>query len=338
MLNYQTPAFKESKEWRVFDMTFDSLEFSQVTLRLVRAKGEKSGGPTCRSSRANSSTSFAAREPRCKSPASTAKRFTRKASIFPASAIRFLGRDPAPGVYTIWHTYPRATVLPGGRLHIGDKVLASYYVTEIIHDSQVMCSLSDPKTLELVQWQIQQMHKTHGPGRLRHGLRRAAHARLRSSGAGQNDHGPASGPECPAGHADDSARSPRQAHRRLVRPLRSFPQRQAGSQTLLSRQRPGPLVRRLQGLSKDIIILNWHGFDDGDRIASLKFFSDRGNPQILSGYYDHDPAAIKPWLSEAAHIPGVQGVMYTTWKSDYKDLQKYRDAVANWKPDTMAQP
>jgi hypothetical protein len=74
-----------------------------------------------------------------------------------------------------------------------------------------------------------------------------------------------------------------------------------------------------KGLPSDVIVLNWRQ----NNSDSLKFFADRGNPQVLAGYYDQDPRRIVAWLEMAAKVRGVQGVMYTTWKRDFSKLEEF---------------
>ncbi|HTH47648.1 MAG TPA: hypothetical protein VMB21_09080, partial [Candidatus Limnocylindria bacterium] len=81
----------------------------------------------------------------------------------------------------------------------------------------------------------------------------------------------------------------------------------------------GPITDSWTGLDQDIIIMQWN---DGHRAESLKFFADRGNPQILAGYYDDSPDQVRRWLDSAKAIPGIRGVMYTTWQAHYDDLEK----------------
>ena len=75
-----------------------------------------------------------------------------------------------------------------------------------------------------------------------------------------------------------------------------------------------------EGLDKSVGIMNWN-FDR--RTESLKYFTDRGHPQIIAGYYDNDAAQIGRWLDTVREnrISGVTGVMYTTWKKDYSQLR-----------------
>ena len=87
----------------------------------------------------------------------------------------------------------------------------------------------------------------------------------------------------------------------------------------------GPLTGSWDGLDKDVIILPWY-FEKRD--ASLKFFADRGNKQVIAGYYDDDVNKVRDWLTAAKKVPGgVLGVMYTTWKNDYANIEKFSTAI-----------
>jgi hypothetical protein len=48
-----------------------------------------------------------------------------------------------------------------------------------------------------------------------------------------------------------------------------------------------------------------------------------GNKQILAGYYDGPVNAVTGWLDDAKQVPGVDGVMYTTWQQRYDDLERF---------------
>ena len=86
----------------------------------------------------------------------------------------------------------------------------------------------------------------------------------------------------------------------------------------------GPWYGSWEGLPRRrLIVANWHNND----LDSLKFFADRGNPQILAGYYDADPRRITAWLEMAAKVKGVCGVMYTTWVNDYSQLERFMQIV-----------
>ena len=82
----------------------------------------------------------------------------------------------------------------------------------------------------------------------------------------------------------------------------------------------GDLAGSWNGLDKNIIFVNWN-FDKRDQ--SLKFFADLGHKQVIAGYYDDDVANTRKWLDSAAKVNGVVGIMYTTWKHNYDDLERF---------------
>ena len=80
-----------------------------------------------------------------------------------------------------------------------------------------------------------------------------------------------------------------------------------------------------------MVIVNWHGHNPG-RLDSLQFFAGRGHRQILAGYYDGPPERIRDWLADAAKVQRVIGVMYTTWRNDYSNLEKFAAEVGSASP------
>ncbi len=98
----------------------------------------------------------------------------------------------------------------------------------------------------------------------------------------------------------------------------------------------GDLKGSWQGLPSDITIMNWNL---GNLTNSLKWFAGKNSAQpvafkqIISGYYDsgYGAGAARVELAAASGIPGVQGLMYTTWNMDYSQLQQFADSArANW--------
>lgn len=68
-----------------------------------------------------------------------------------------------------------------------------------------------------------------------------------------------------------------------------------------------------EGLDSSVRIVNWNV---PKRRDSLRFFSKRGHKQIISISENYD----KP--DTAIGFDGVEGIMYTTWSKNYKDLEK----------------
>jgi len=98
----------------------------------------------------------------------------------------------------------------------------------------------------------------------------------------------------------------------------------------------GDLAGSWKGLPANVAIMNWNL---GQLKDSLKWFSgvDSRQPiphrQLIAGYYDtHNGAlAAQQELSSAIGVPGVQGLMYTTWADDYTQLESFAAAArAHW--------
>jgi len=95
----------------------------------------------------------------------------------------------------------------------------------------------------------------------------------------------------------------------------------------------GSLRQSWSGLGKEVVVVIW---DFEKRVSSLSFFADRGHQQIIAGYYDAGPDQIKRWLDSIRenNIPGVIGVMYTTWQGNYTDLKAFSNAVAQYEQES----
>jgi hypothetical protein len=85
----------------------------------------------------------------------------------------------------------------------------------------------------------------------------------------------------------------------------------------------GTWVNAWDGLPKDVVILNWVSSPDG-----LKFFADRGESQVLCGYYDAKTTEamkknITTWKQDSAGVPNILGFMYTQWGSGFVHMKEY---------------
>jgi hypothetical protein len=227
-----------------------------------------------------------------------------------------MGTLPWKGCYTVWHEPPaiRTSLADGTRLRI------SYYHAVTVHDDQAMICPSEPRTLELLREQAKQMHRAwHAKGyMMSHDeirvLNWCAACQQRKLDAGEI--------------LADNVRS-------CIRILREVnpggdiyvwsdmfdPNHNAIKNYYLVR---GDLAGSWKGLDKEVIILPWY-FEK--RAESLHWFAERGNRQVIAGYYDHDPAQVREWLATAKGIPGVAGVMYTTWEHKYGDLERFSEYV-----------
>lgn len=98
----------------------------------------------------------------------------------------------------------------------------------------------------------------------------------------------------------------------------------------------GDLAGSWKGLSSEITVMNWNL---GNLNKSLRWFSGQNlrqptpHKQIIAGYYDsgNGAAAAQSELQAAAGVPGVEGLMYTTWGDDYSQLETFANAArAKW--------
>lgn len=98
----------------------------------------------------------------------------------------------------------------------------------------------------------------------------------------------------------------------------------------------GDLTGSWQGLPQNVTVLNWNL---GRLHDSLVWFSgeDHRQPlahaQVIAGYYDNGngAAAARSELAQAEGVPGILGLMYTTWGDDYSQLAPFAAAAkAGW--------
>jgi len=98
----------------------------------------------------------------------------------------------------------------------------------------------------------------------------------------------------------------------------------------------GDLSGSWTALPSSVIVINWNRWN---LTNSLKWFAGASvkqpvsNDQIIGGYYDTGDgrAAAQAELGAAAGVPGLLGLMYTTWEDDYSQLESFAAAVyANW--------
>ena len=80
-----------------------------------------------------------------------------------------------------------------------------------------------------------------------------------------------------------------------------------------------------EGLDRDVIVMKWGSGEIARR--GLEFFAARGHRQMIAAYYDGDVAKdLAAWTKAAEGVPNVIGVMYTTWRNDYRHLEEFAKA------------
>lgn len=227
-----------------------------------------------------------------------------------------MGNQPYAGSYEVWHQQPpiRTSLPEGTRLRV------SFFHPHIIYDEQVCICPSDPATVEILKdqargvcdvWKASGFMMQHDEWRVL-GWDAACAQRGLSAGRLIADN---------VRTCQDILAETAPGARVHVWSDMFDPFHNAVERYYLAR---GDARGSWEGLSPSVVIINWNsGYPD----KSLPFFAERGHRQILAGYYDSDPAKIKPWLAAARRVRGVIGVMYTTWKHDYTRLEAFAKSV-----------
>lgn len=331
-LNYLDLNIKKTQDWQRVDITFNSLEFSEVGLYLGIWGGK------------------------------TGKIWWDDVKIEPAGLVNVIRRDGTPltvksedgkivyfegidfdgandpklgsvpwlGEYSAWHEQPFMTVPPGSNLIENQKVLVSYYHPALIYWGAVMCCMSEPKVYDILKWQAEQVKKYLEPDGyfMSHDEIRAQgwdeSCRKRNMTAGQILADNVK--RCTEILREIDPQKPIYVWSDMFDPFHNA--EKTGHYYLVNGE--GPWYGSWEGLDSNVIIVNWNG-RKSHRLGSMKHFADRGHKQILAGYYDSDPSEIVGWLNDASGFEGIIGVMYTTWQHNYSDIEQFIRAVVPFK-------
>jgi hypothetical protein len=227
-----------------------------------------------------------------------------------------MGVTPWRGEFNVYHEPPALRILPGSRIQNGQKLHVSYYHAVTIYDGQVPCSLTELAVFDVLEDQVRRVEKLFAPRTyfLSHDEIRVANWSEPERASGR------SAGEQLAGNV-----------RRCVEVIRRInpdtrlciwsdmfdPYHNARDDFYLVN---GTLAGSWEGLSRDMIVINWNS---GRPEKSLPFFAGRGHRQILAGYYDAPVERIERWMHSAAAVEGPSGVMYTTWRGDFSQLEAF---------------
>jgi hypothetical protein len=327
-LNYYTPRIAKTQDWKQVDITFNSLEFPEVNLYLGvwGGTGGKIWWDDVRVQPGGLVNLIRRQGAPFKLVSADGQTTYVEGKDFDGARDPKLGMVPWPGGFSVWHEVPGLTAPDGSRLKEHQRVLTSYYHAAIIHTDQVACCMSEPKTYEILQWQVQRVCRHVQPDGYF-----MQHDEIRVQGWDESCR--KRNLTCGEILADNV--------RRCVEIIRKedpgkpiyvwsdmfYPTHNAhktGRYYLVKGE--GPWYGSWKGLPKDVVIVNWNS-QKNVRAESLRHFADLGHKQILAGYYDGDPKRIGDWLSDAASVGGVIGVMYTTWRQNYGDLERFAEQL-----------
>jgi hypothetical protein len=312
-LNFDSLNVGKTQDWRVHHVVFNSQDATEATLFLGCWDG--STGELWWDDAALEESAFVNLVRRDGAPLTVKTgdgRLLVEGKDFEKLVDPLMGTKPYTGCYTVWHEPPvLKTSLPNGT-----RLTADWHHAAIVLEEQACLCPSEKKTLEVLRDHVERVNKLWEPSAfmMSHDEIRAwnqcAACRARNLSAGQV--------------LADNVRACTKIIREVNPAARIYvwsdmfdPNHNAKDHYYLAR---GDYAGSWEGLDKEVSIVPWY-FEK--RAESLKFFADRGHRQVIAGYYDGNPAKVKEWLKAAAPYDGVEAVMYTTWRNNYRDMESF---------------
>ncbi|HWD42014.1 MAG TPA: hypothetical protein VG944_24460 [Fimbriimonas sp.] len=223
------------------------------------------------------------------------------------------GNIPWPGEFDFKHPFPSVKT----SLKEGETVFADYYAAASTDSGKTSICLADPATAQLERKEIARVDDLLHPNGFM-----LCQDEMRIQGWC----GACAGSGKTAGQliADDIRRSTGflKGKQAFVWSDMFDPFHNATDSYYLCK---GSIKGSWNGLQPGTVVLNWNMGDKARQ--SLEFFAGKGFKQILAGYYDGPVDAIKPWMKLARATGSLEGVMYTTWQGNYKDLEAFAKAA-----------
>jgi len=237
-------------------------------------------------------------------------------------------RDPNLHIWQVYHEPPVIHLTADSRIKDGERLRVSYYQPVIIYEDRLTSCLSEPKIFEWWRQEIKQANDMFHPPAffMSHDELRVINWCTVCQSRGMT----------PGELLADNVRRAAQ----IIRDLRPDaeiwvwndmfdPMHNAVDDYFLVN---GSLKGSWEGLDPSIGIVNWMGRLRG---KNCQFFADRGQKQVLSGYYDWDDdgAGIAEWLQNTKGIPGIAGAMYTTWQNKYEAMEAWAKKAWGERPE-----
>jgi hypothetical protein len=219
-------------------------------------------------------------------------------------------------------------VLPGGRIHDGDRLRVSWYHSMLIHDSQVTVCMAEPELYDIFDHEVKLLVEHLQP---RSVLLNTDEIRM--------------GGTCQACKGRNMGELLGECVTKQAAILRNHipsveiyiwsdmfdPNHNAHANYYLV---DGDFTDSWKHVPKNLIMAVWGG---EPREASLRFFADQGFRTLVACYYDApDLKDVENWLQLARQTRKVRGVMYTPWEKKYDLLADFGDLLR--KPQATAAP
>jgi hypothetical protein len=331
-LNWQVPDIQKTMDWKRIHVTFDSQDNTEVLIYMGTwaPKAGKIWWDDVKIEPGGFINIIRRDSLPLTVTSDDGKTAYEEGKDFSAVADAKLFHDPAPGYFTIWHEPPAVTIPAGSRLKDGQKVLASYhFATAAGKPNNFNMCMAEPKVYDIVEKQIQWMKENGKPD-----MYLMCHDEIRIGG--WDDSCVKSG-KTPGQLLADNVRKctaiikkvdpgkPILIWNDMVDP---FHNASKTAKDFYLVKGMAPWAGSWDGLASDIGVATWM-----KKPESQQFFEERGNQQILAGYYDADPKNIVDWLNKTKDVKNIVGVIYTTWVGNYSDIEKYIDYVNQWEKE-----
>jgi len=225
--------------------------------------------------------------------------------------------DPRLDPMELYHTPPTVRLTARTRIPEGAVVRMDYYHPLFIYGDQVCACLSDPKVYEVMREQVVRLNELLHPDAF---LMSQDEMRTANRDAACLSRNMTPGELM----ADNIRRSAA-----IIRKLRPDAKVWIWSDMIdpyhNAKQGPyyfveGSWEGAWEGADPEMGIANWAGHLKG---KNCRWFADRGHQQVLCGYYDADDdgAAIAEWLEAVREVPGIVGVMHTSWQERFDTIE-----------------
>jgi hypothetical protein len=223
--------------------------------------------------------------------------------------------DPNYSPYRVDRPAPTIKLLPGSRIKDGQRLRASWYHSQKIHDSQITVCMGEPEVYEIFDHEAALLARYLQPKKA---LLNMDEVRM--------------GGTCEACRGRDMAQLLGECITREVEALKRHnpgiqvyiwsdmldPNHNAhGNYYLVD----GDFMGSWKYVPKDLIIAVWGG---PPRPKSVQFFAEQGFSMLIACYYDADNLDnVKGWIEAVKDVPGVRGFMYTPWTKKYGLLEDF---------------
>jgi len=326
------PEFSEIKptqDWVVYHKTVNTMNYDKITVYLGSWDGRTGTIWLADVKMEPAGLSNMVRRPGAPFKATTAdgKTVYAEGKDLPEMKDPGLGQSPYKGGYQ-WHVGPQPSVPSGSSLKNGDKLLLSYYHTEVMcYGDQVPIDMSEPKTDEVLGQVIQSIAKNLQPD-----YWFLEHDEIRMGGWSKSEEGKTCG-QILGENITKCYAMIRKAQPNVkgvyVWSDMFDPFHNAGHKNEFYAVCKGinPWDKSWEALPKEVGVVNWNA----GKPDSAKFFSTEGHAQIISGC---DVGTVVNILKTSGNQKGVTGAIYVTWNGDFgNNVEHYAEAVLKWKKE-----